>query len=234
MPHTRAWQWIQGQFFDPQHHVIIGHARCHLGQRDVAADHQFRHLSTTHRRRRAVVYHRASTKDGEVIADAFDLMQFMTDEQHRGAIRSQPSQGGQQLINFLRRQYGRWLIEDQGARAGCLASRQQGFDDFNPLLLSDPQILNTGIGVDAPMQQLGNRADALPPRWTINPADAVSGTQDACIDHRRRRHQGEMLMDHTHAQGGSLAWRSHCPFMRADGDGSRIGPFQAEQDPHQG
>ena len=152
-------------------------------------------------------------------------------DQHDGdAVLLQGRENTEQLVGFLGRQHGAWLVEDQNARAA-----EQHLQDLDPLLFADRQVRHQRVGIHrqtvfaAEPSQLGARR-----RQSSRQQRATLGAQYQVLQHRETVDQHEMLVHHADAVGDGVARAVHLHGLAANQDLSRIGAVESVENAHQG
>ena len=85
----------------------------------------------------------AAPKDGDAVGDLEHLVELVADEDDRQPLARERAEDPEQLTGLLRREHGRWLVEDEDVRAA-----EQCLQDLDPLLLPDRDVLDPRVRVD--------------------------------------------------------------------------------------
>ena len=113
------------------------------GDGQLAADHQLGQLRavTCGAGRWPTVVPRPD--DGDLVGDRQHLVQLVGDEDDGQAPRLQLAQRGEQLVDLLRHEHRRRLVEDQDAGAAV-----EHLEDLDPLPVADAEVVDERVGVD--------------------------------------------------------------------------------------
>ena len=129
---------------------------------------------------------------GDDVGDLADLAQLVGDEDDGLALAAQRSQDAEEVVDLLRRQDGRRLVEDQDVGAPV-----ERLEDLDALSLADAEIADARLRVDLEVvlpteaRQLG----AGPRHPGPEPKAALDAEHDV-LQHRERLHQHEVLVHH--------------------------------------
>ena len=111
-------------------------ARCPIGavgdQLDRPTDHQVGELLTGRGLREHLAGDHAVAHHGDAVGERHHLVQLVGDEHEPAPGVGHPPQGGEQLVDLLRRQHRGRLVEDEQARLV-----EHRLEDLDPLTLAD-------------------------------------------------------------------------------------------------
>lgn len=133
----------------------------------------------------------------DLIADAFDFVQLVGDENDRGTVAAKPVEGVAQLRDFLRREDGGGFVENQHAIGSVECP-----NDLHPLPLADAEILDLGRRIDIELQAIGQDADLIGHCAARHPLAEIAPPEDAVFDDTQIRREHEMLMHHADSRFG--------------------------------
>ena len=181
---------------DLEHGVARPRRRPCDAQADLAADHHLGQLGLAGGRRRGAD-DLAAPDDADPVADRLDLAQLVGDEDDRGALRLERAHDVHQLVDLLRREHRRGLVEDQ--HLGVVGQR---LEDLDALLHPDRQVLDEGVGVDREAVALGQLADRCGGRArSRTPAAAgLLAPEHHVLGDGEDRDQHEVLVHHADAR----------------------------------
>ena len=129
-------------------------------------------------------------------------MQLVADEDDRHALPGERAQDPEELQRLLRREHCSRLVQDQDVGAPV-----EGFQDLDPLLLADADVLHAGVRVDGELERGGDPLDALL-RGGLVEQHLLAGRLDPEHDVLRDRHhrdEHEVLVDHADSQVDRIA-----------------------------
>ena len=163
------------------------------------------HLTSHHGQRQGLhrglgngqlLHNAATAHHGHVVAQAHDLLELVGDEQNGAALVAQHPQHVEQLLGFLRREYGSGLIQDQNTGAAV-----QRLQDFKALTVPDRQVLHQRVQVnfEPGTQHQGIQTHTHLPLGT--PQRPVRlGAKHNVVQRTQGVDQHEMLVNHANAQ----------------------------------
>ncbi len=172
----------------------------------------------------------AAPDDRDVIGHLQHFTEFVGDEHNRTSLVAQRTHHVHQLVDLLRGQHRRRLIENQ--IAGVMS---QGLQDLNPLLDANRQVLHERIWID--FQAVPSREFPDPPPGLLDveePHGAGFVTQHHVLRDRERGNQHEVLVHHADAGSHGLARIPQPQFLLPQPDLTFVGGQQPEEDVHQG
>ena len=111
-------------------------------QLDGAADHHRGELGLAGLPRCCLPDHLAEAHDRDAVGYGEDLFQLVGDEQDRAPRLGKRTDDPEKPLGFLRGEHGGGFVEDQ-----YLSVAHQGLDDLDPLLGTDGDVLDEGVGV---------------------------------------------------------------------------------------
>ena len=122
-----------------------------------AAHHHRGELRAVGLGRRYMIDHAAGAHHGDAVGQRHDLAQLVGDQDDGPALVSQRPQDAKEVVDLLRREHTRRLVEDQdvGAAVECL-------QNLHPLLQADGQRAHDGVGVDVEPVLALNPLELLP------------------------------------------------------------------------
>ena len=132
-------------------------------------------------------------KNGDAIGDLEHLVQLVADKDDRHAFALEVLEDGEQLGRFLRRQHCSRLVEDEDVRAAV-----ERLQDLDPLLLTDRDVLDPRVRVDAEAELTREVVD-LTTRLVVVQEHARLRRLDCKHDVLRDGHHGdehEVLVHH--------------------------------------
>ena len=116
---------------------------------DLAAHHQFGEFGRRGGGGFALGHQPALAQHGHAPRHRHDFVQLVRNEDDGQALVHEAAQRGEQAVDFLRRQHGGGLVQDQDARAAI-----QRLQDFNALLLAHRQRADARVGIHAQAEAL--------------------------------------------------------------------------------
>ena len=116
----------------------------------------------------AVPTTRPCRKHRDAVGDREHLTQLVGDEHDRLALVDEAADDAEELVDLARREHRGRLVEDEDV--GVAVER---FDQFDPLLFADREILHFGVGVDVEAVLRPELADAVAGRVEVE-ADALA------------------------------------------------------------
>ena len=137
--------------------------------------------------------HLATPDDTDPVADRLHLAELVGDEDDGGALRLEAAHDAHQLVDLLRRQHRRRLVEDQDLRVAG-----EGLDDLDPLLHTDRDVLDEGIRIDPQLVALRELAHLTTSGLAVEHPEAPGPfvTEHDVLGDGENRHQHEVLVDH--------------------------------------
>ena len=150
----------------------------------------------------------------------------MGDEDDAEALVLQLAEVAEQLVDLVRDEDGRGLVEDDD-----LCAAVEDLEDLDALARADPEVLNQAVGLDAEAVGVG---DALDLRARHGP-DAVPllRAEDDVLEHRQVVGEHEVLEDHADADLDRVRGRVQGDLRAVDLDGAGVRRLDAVQDLHQ-
>ena len=189
-------------------------------EQHVAPDHQLRQTALA---RPLAIERRdllAAPEHRDAIGHRQHLVQLVGDQDDRRPALDQRAQHGEQLVDLLRGEHRRGLVQDQHPRVAI-----ERLEDLDALLLPDAQLLDRGVRVDDEAVARRELAHALARRREVElPVTLRLGAEHDVLDHRHHRDQHEVLVHHADAERGS---RRRSSSSRSAGRGRRISPSSA-------
>jgi hypothetical protein len=127
-----------------------------------------------------------------LVRDLADLAQLVGDEDNRPPLIAERPHHRDQLVNLLRSQDSSRFVEDQVLRVVG-----EGFQDLDPLLDADRQVLHDGVGVDGEVVARRQLTDPAPGCFHVEqPGRTDLPTEYQVLRHREDLDQHEVLMHH--------------------------------------
>ena len=128
---------------DLEQHLVAdgGGASRRVGQ--FATHHQLGQLPSVDLVRGGGGHRRALADDGDVVAHRQHLVEFVRDEDDRGAVVDQAAQGDEQLVDLLGHQHRRGFVEDEDAGTAV-----EHLQDLDSLALADTERAHRRIEVE--------------------------------------------------------------------------------------
>ena len=224
-----ALRVVHGQIPDAKAHVLKFRGLFVERQNDFASHHQFRHVVGTDFGDLIRAHASAVAHNRGAVADTFDFVQLVGNENNRVPVGAEFLQLYEQLVSFLRRQYGGRLVENQDVGAAV-----QGFQDFHFLLDADGDFLHFRRHVNVKIVLLGNAAGLLHGLFHVDEKSVFRlRAQYDILRDRQRRHQHKVLMYHADTLADGVHGRFNCRLLSVEDNLPGIGGFNAEQDFHQ-
>ena len=158
-----------------------------------------------------------------------DLVEFVGDEEDGLALPSEILHDEQQLIDFLRRQYGGGLVEDED-----LVVPVEHLQDLHTLLHTDSDVLHLGVQIYRQTVPLRQLLYLFPGLLLLQKAHLRGlGPQNDIVQHREHVHQLEVLMHHTDPQRCCVVGVIDLYCLSIFSDLAFFRLVQTEQDGHQ-
>ena len=171
----------------------------------------------------------ALSQDGAAVGDRHDLRQLVGDKQDRFALRRQIAHDLHQLVDLLRRQNGRRLVEDQD-----LIVAVEHLEDLRSLLHTDGNILDQRVGIDVQTVLLAQRNDLFPRLLLLEEAHLVRlNAENDIVQNSEALDQLEVLVHHTDVQVVGIVGVVDLYDLPIFLDYARLRLIQTEQNAHQ-
>ena len=195
---------------------------------DVSADHHGRQLL----RRGIRGFDRADAlalaQDGDAVGDLHDLVQLVGNEEDALALGREILHDLHQLLDLLRRQNGRRLVEDQD-----LVVAVEHFENFGALLHTDGDILDDRVGIDVQTVFLGQIENLFARVLLLQKAHLVRlNAEDDVVEDREALDQLEVLVHHADAERVRVVRVADLNLAAVLVDLALLRLVQAEQDAH--
>ena len=156
-------------------------------------------------------------------------MQLVADEDEGVAFGRHPPQRPEQLVDFLGRQHGRRLVENQDGRAAV-----ERLEDFDTLLLADRQLPYEGAGVHPQAVSLCQLLDPVGHSVRVQRhAAAGREAEGDILRHRQGRDEHKVLMDHADTVADRVGRGADGHGSAVDEDVPGVRLIQPVQDAHQ-
>ena len=172
-------------------------------QLDITPHHGPRNLTWCRPRGRKPGHGAPGPHDGDHVGDGEHFVQLVRDEDHRAAGGAQRAQYLPELRDFRRGQDGRWLIQNQHARAPV-----ERLEDLHPLGFADGELRHEPTGIHMQPAALTEGRDL---RLSACPIQAESSprflTEHHILGDRERGDQHEVLVHQPDAGGNRLGGR---------------------------
>ena len=154
-----------------------------------------------------------------------DLGQLVGDEDHRLAGASHVAHAREELVGFLRRQYGGRLVEDEDPGAPV-----EGFQDLDPLALPERELPDPRLRVDGHLETVGCLGDRLFdfPRRKAQPR--LGPSEHHVLGDGHALHKAQMLVDHKDASVLRVPRGVEPDGLAVDEELAFIGPVEAHQE----
>ena len=160
---------------------------------DVPADHELSQVLFVRRAWDPLADDLAAPDDRDPIGDLEDLVQLVADEDDRMPLRGKPAQDSEDLLRLLGGEDGGGLVEDEDA--GIAVER---LEDLDPLLLTDRQGVDPGVGIEVEAELLAERLDLAAGRLLVD-EDRIRHrllAEDDVLGDGQHRDEHEVLVDH--------------------------------------
>ena len=171
----------------------------------------------------ALAQHRAAIGYGH------DFVQLVRYEQDALALGGQVAHDVHQLVDFLRREHGGGLVEDQN-----FVFAVQHFQNLRALLHAHGDVLDQRVRIDAQAVFIRKRQHA-PARVLLLQEAEFAGlhAHDDVVQHTEAFHQFEVLVHHADAQRVGIVWILDLHLAAILFDHALFRLIQAEQHAHQ-
>ena len=120
-----------------------------------ATDHELGELALRCLRRPPAAHHLAATDHCDPVGDLEDLVELVADEHDACAVFAEPAENREDLARLLRGEHRGRLVEHENARLAV-----DRFQDLDPLLLADAQLIDAAGRVYVESKTRGELADA--------------------------------------------------------------------------
>ncbi len=151
----------------------------------------------------------------------------MADEDDRLARGAELTEVLEEILRLDRRQDRRRLVEDQGLHASV-----ERFQDLDPLLLTDGEVLDERARIDLEAVRVGELTDLRLGGAAVQDR-TILVAEDDVLGHRERVHQDEVLVDHADPECDGRARARDLGFLPADDDASAVRRIHPVEDAHQ-
>ena len=164
-----------------------------------------------------------------VIASATDehLVELVRDEQDREALGLELAEVVEELVDLLRHEHGRRLVEDDD-----LGAAVEHLEDLDALALADAEVGDQGVRVDVEAVGVGDlagsRARAASPMPCSFSAPSTTFSRTVRLS-ASMKCWNTMPMPAAMASAGEC----RCTSLAVDRDGALVGPLHAVEDLHQ-
>ncbi len=214
------------QALDAQH-LAVGHRRVpgpRVGQ--LAADHHLGELAVADRGRVRGPDGATAPDHRDPVGDRPHLVELVRDEQERVALGAHLPQGREQLVDLLRNEDGRRLVEDHGAGAAV-----EDLEDLHPLPVGDAEALDEDLRRRGEPDDGGELDDPLPsprpdPVQRLGAEQHVLGDGEVVGEH-------EVLVHHADPGPDRVGGRAEPDGPAVDADRSLVRLLHAVEDLHQ-
>ena len=155
----------------------------------------------------------------------------MRDVQHRDARPAELANDAEQPLAFRHRQGGGGLVHDDEARV----AHERPRDADQPVFRRRKRVDVCGQR-RADSDTLGDRVDVARDGGPVDDAELglLRQTQHDVFQDRHAGHEGELLVDETHAEFVRQVRRVDCDALPVNDDLSAVGLRQSRKDPDQG
>ncbi len=172
----------------------------------------------------------AATDDGDVVGDFTDFAELVGDEDDRSALVTECAHDLHEFVDLLRREDGRGFVEDQVLRSPC-----EGFQDLDPLLDADGEILDECVRIDGEVVAIGEFTHSGARGAGVeHPGLARLRTEHHVLGDGEHRDEHEVLVDHADAGVHRLLRAGHVERLLAESDLALVGFEEPEQYVHEG
>ena len=198
---------------------------------DVPADHELSQVLLVRRAWDPLADDLAAPDDRDPIGDLEDLVQLVADEDDRMPLRSKPAQDSEDLLRLLGGEDGGGLVEDEDA--GIAVER---LEDLDPLLLTDGQSVDPGVGIEVEAELLAERLDLATGRLLVD-EDRIRHrllAEDDVLGDGQHRDEHEVLVDHADPASDGVSGTEDVDGLAVDEDRPCVRHGEPIQDVHQG
>ena len=173
----------------------------------------------------------ALAQNAAAICHGHDFRQLVADEEDGLAFSGQVLHDLHQFFDFLRRQHGGGLVEDQDFIVPV-----EHLQNLCALLHTDGNILNLCVGIHLQAVFFRQRNDLFPGLLFLQEAHGADRfhAHDDVIQHREALHQLEVLVHHADAQVVGVVRIVDLNFFAVLFDGALFRLIKAEKNAHQG
>ena len=222
-----AREALEREVLHPQDDAVGDRRLLRAGRGQLRADHELGELAGVD----ALGVHRvdggSAPDHGDAVGDAEHLVELVRDEQDRQALLLELAQVVEELVDLLRHQHRRGLVEDEG-----LGTAVEHLEDLDPLAVAHAEVLDELVGVDVEAVVVGDAVDL----GAGLVADAVQllGAQDDVLEDGEVVGQHEVLEHHADPGLDGVRGRVQAHHLAVDRDGALVGTLDAVEDLHQG
>ena len=171
----------------------------------------------------------ALAQNGAAVCHRHDLVELVGDEEDGFALFLEPAHDLHQLVDLLRRQNSRGLVEDQD-----LIVAVEHFQDLHALLHSNGNVADEGVRVHPQAVLLAQGHDLFAGLGFLQKAHLVGlHAQDDIVQHAEALHQLEVLVHHADAKRVRVVGIPDGDLLAIFEDLALFRLIQAEQHAHQ-
>ncbi len=204
------------------------HRRPRRHRLQLAADHQARDLGRRGLFRDELARVAAGAQHRDAIGDGEDLAELVGDEDHDLALVAERPHDREELVDLLRRQDGRRLVEDEQ-----LAAAVKDLQDLDALLQPERQVLHLRVGIHRDAETLLELADACRELTLAEDRPGALVAEDDVLRDGERRDEHEVLVDHADPARDRVARRTDARVLALQRDRAGVGAVQAVEDVHE-
>ena len=172
----------------------------------------------------------ALAQDRAAVRDRHDLVELVGDEQDALALGLEAAHDVHELVDFLRGQNRRRLVENQNFIVAV-----EHFQDLDTLLHADGDVADQRVRIDLQTVLFAQGHDLFAGLVLLQKAVlCVLNTQDDVVEHREALHQLEMLVHHADAQCVGIVRVVDLDLLSVFPYRTLLRLIQTEQHTHQG
>ena len=164
------------------------------------------------------------------VGDLEHLVELVRDEQYGQALCAQLGEVGEQLVDLLRYEHSRGLVEDQDAGAAV-----EDLEDLDPLSVADAEVLDHPVGLHAQPVRVGDLEDAPAGGGPVEPTAERRrlAAEDDVLEDGEVVGEHEVLVHHADAGVDRVGGGAERHFLAVDPDHALVGALHPVQDLHQ-
>ena len=140
-------------------------------------------------------------KYGDTIGDGKHLVQLVADKDDGVTAGNHALEGGDELLDFLRREHGGRLVKDQHAGAAI-----KHLEDFDPLLFANAKLPDLRLRIDPQPVLLLQSQDLLVELGHVENEAGRREAEDDILGNSLRGDKHEVLVHHTQPGCNCVAW----------------------------
>jgi hypothetical protein len=211
---------------DAQHLPVGDRGVAGLRAGQLGADHHLGELAGGHGARVGRADAGAPADHGDRVGDGPDLVELVGDEDERVALGAHAAQRAEQVVDLLRHEDGRRLVEDD--RAGAAVEH---LDDLDALPVGHAQALDERVGAHVQADGAGQLGDPGL-RRAADPVQRLGAQQDV-LGHGQVVGEHEVLVHHADPGLDRVGGRAEAHELAVDGDRALVRRLDPVEDLHQ-